>query len=116
MEAYNKKIRGMILDLDSKQHYDEPRMMFHESVHTPRTQILAGGNDMSGGGFILPGQNDLKADIVGPTPKKSSKRKTAPKTASKPVSKRGLLIRKIMQDQGMTLPQASSFIKQNQVK
>ena len=116
MEAYNKKIRGMILDLDSKQHYDEPRMMFHESVHTPRKHILAGGNDFVGAGNILPGQNDMKADVVGPTPKKSSKRKTAPKTASKPVSKRGLLIRKIMQDQGMTLPQASSFIKQNQVK
>ena len=55
----------------------------------------------------------MKADIVGPTPKKSSKRKTAPKPAPKPVSKRGLLIRKIMQDQGMTLPQASSFIKNN---
>ena len=102
MEAYNKKIRGMILDLDSKQHYDEPRMMFHESVHTPRTQILAGGNDMSGGGFILPGQNDMKADVVGPVPKKTSKRTE--------------LIRKIMREQGMTLPQASSFIKNNQVK
>ena len=102
MEAYNKKISGMILDLDSKQHYDEPRMMFHESVHTPRTQILAGGNDMSGGGFILPGQNDMKADVVGPVPKKTSKRTE--------------LIRKIMREQGMTLPQASSFIKQNQVK
>ena len=99
MEAYNKKIRGMVAELDSRQHYDEPRMMFHESVHTPRTQILAGGNDMSGGGFILPGQNDLKADVVGPVPKKTSKR--------------GLLIRKIMQEQGMTLPQASSFIKKN---
>ena len=99
MEAYNKKIRGMILDLDSKQHYDEPMMMFHESVHTPRKHILAGGND--GGGHILPGQNDLKADIVGPVPK------------TKRTSKRGLLIRKIMQEQGMTLPQASSFIKNN---
>ena len=97
MEAYNKKIRGMILDLDSKQHYDEPRMMFHESVHTPRKHILAGGND--GGGHILPGQNDLKGDVVGPVPKKTSKR--------------GELIRKIMREQGMTLPQASSFIKNN---
>ena len=113
MEAYNKKIRGMILDLDSKQHYDEPRMMFHESVHTPRKHILAGGNDFVGAGNILPGQNDLKADIVGPTPKKSSKRKTAPKTASKPVSKRTELIRRVMREQGMTLPQASSFIKNN---
>ena len=113
MEAYNKKIRDMIENLDSKKHYDEPRMIFHESVHTPRTQILAGGNDMTGGGFILPGVNDMKADIIGPTPKKSSKRKTAPKTASKPISERGLLIRKIMQEQGMTLPQASSFIKNN---
>ena len=102
MEAYNKKIRGMILDLDSKQHYDEPRMMFHESVHTPRKHILAGGNDFVGAGNILPGQNDLKADVVGPVPKKTSKR--------------GELIRKIMREQGMTLPQASSFIKQNQVK
>ncbi len=102
MEAYNKKIRGMILDLDSKQHYDEPRMMFHESVHTPRKHILAGGNDFVGAGNILPGQNDLKGDVVGPVPKKTSKR--------------GELIRKIMREQGMTLPQASSFIKQNQVK
>ena len=102
MEAYNKKIRGMILDLDSKQHYDEPRMMFHESVHTPRKHILAGGNDFVGAGNILPGQNDMKADVVGPVPKKTSKR--------------GELIRKIMKEKGMTLPQASSFIKQNQVK
>ena len=106
MEAYNKKIRDMVAELDSKKHYDEPRMMFHESVHTPRTQILAGGNDFVGAGIILPGQNDMKADVVGPTPK----------TASKPVSKRGELIRRVMREQGMTLPQASSFIKQNQVK
>ena len=99
MEAYNTKIRGMILDLDSKQHYDEPRMMFHESVHTPRTHILAGGNDFVGAGNILPGQNDMKADVVGPVPKKTSKR--------------GELIRKIMKEKGMTLPQASSFIKNN---
>ena len=104
MEAYNKKIRDMIENLDSKKHYDEPRMMFHESVHTPRTQILAGGNDMSGGGFILPGQNDLKADIVGPISK------------TKRTSKRGELIRRVMREQGMTVPQASSFIKNNQVK
>jgi hypothetical protein len=64
-------------------------------------------------GNILYGVNDMKADIVGPVAKKSSKRKTAPKTASKPVSKRCLLIRKIMQDQGLTLPEASSFIKNN---
>ena len=102
MEAYNKKIRGMILDLDSKQHYDEPRMMFHESVHTPRKHILAGGNDFVGAGNILPGQNDLKGDVVGPVPKKTSKRAE--------------LIRQIMKEKGMTLPQASSFIKQNQVK
>ena len=102
MEAYNKKIRGMILDLDSKQHYDEPRMMFHESVHTPRKHILAGGNDFVGAGNILPGQNDMKGDVTGPVPKKTSKR--------------GELIRRVMREQGMTLPQASSFIKQNQVK
>ena len=102
MDAYNKKIRDMIQNLDSKQHYDEPRMMFHESVHTPRTHILAGGNDFVGAGNILPGQNDLKGDVVGPVTKKTSKR--------------GELIRKIMREQGMTLPQASSFIKTNQVK
>ena len=102
MEAYNKKIRVMVAELDSKKHYDEPRMMFHESVHTPRKHILAGGNDFVGAGNILPGQNDLKGDVVGPVPKKTSKR--------------GELIRKIMREQGMTLPQASSFIKQNQVK
>ena len=115
MEAYNKKIRGMIVELDSKKVYDEPRHIYHESVHTPRPHILAGGNDMSGGGIILFGQNDMKADIVGPVVKKSSKRKTASKS-SKPVSKRAELIRKVMREQGMTLPQASSFIKQNQVK
>ena len=104
MDAYNKKIRDMIENLDSKKHYDEPRMMFHESVHTPRKHILAGGNDMSGGGFILPGQNDMKGDVTGPISK------------TKRTSKRGELIRKIMREQGMTLPQASSFIKQNQVK
>ena len=102
MDAYNKKIRDMIENLDSKKHYDEPRMMFHESVHTPRKHILAGGNDFVGAGNILPGQNDLKGDVVGPVPKKTSKR--------------GELIRKIMKEKGMTLPQASSFIKQNQVK
>ncbi len=99
MDSYNKKIRDMIENLDSKKHYDEPRMMFHESVHTPRKHILAGGNDFVGAGNILPGQNDLKADIVGPVPKKTSKR--------------GELIRKVMREQGMTLPQASSFIKNN---
>ena len=99
MEAYNTKIRGMILDLDSKQHYDEPRMMFHESVHTPRKHILAGGNDFVGAGRVLYGVNDMKADVVGPVPKKTSKR--------------GELIRKIMREQVMTLPQASSFIKNN---
>ena len=102
MEAYNKKIRVMVAELDSKKHYDEPRMMFHESVHTPRKHILAGGNDFVGAGNILPGQNDLKGDIIGPVPKKTSKR--------------GELIRQIMKEKGMTLPQASSFIKQNQVK
>ena len=102
MEAYNKKIRDMIENLDSKKHYDEPRMMFHESVHTPRRYVVAGGNDMSGGGFILPGQNDMKADVVGPVPKKTSKRME--------------LIRRVMREQGMTLPKASSFIKKNQVK
>ena len=102
MDAYNKKIRDMVAELDSKKHYDEPRMMFHESVHTPRRYVVAGGNDFVGAGNILPGQNDLKADIIGPVPKKTSKRTE--------------LIRKIMREQGMTLPQASSFIKQNQVK
>ena len=100
--AYERKIRSMISELDSKKVYDEPRHIYHESVHTPRTHILAGGNDFVGAGNILPGQNDLKADIVGPVPKKTSKR--------------GELIRRIMREQGMTLPQASSFIKQNQVK
>ena len=102
MEAYNKKIRVMVAELDSKKHSDEPRMMFHESVHTPRKHILAGGNDFVGAGNILPGQNDMKADVVGPVPKKTSKR--------------GELIRRVMREKGMTLPQASSFIKQNQVK
>ena len=102
MDAYNKKIRVMIAELDSKKHYDEPRMMFHESVHTPRTHILAGGNDFVGAGNILPGQNDMKADVVGPVPKKTSKRTE--------------LIRRVMREKGLTLPQASSFIKQNQVK
>jgi phosphoribosylanthranilate isomerase len=64
-------------------------------------------------GNILYGVNDMKADIVGPVAKKSSKRKTAPKTAPKPVSKRTELIRTVMREQGMTLPQASSFIKNN---
>ena len=101
MEAYNKKIRGMIVELDSRNHYDESRHIYHASVHTPRPHILSGGNDM-------------KADIVGPVvAKKSSKRKTAPKSAPKPVSKRAELIRKVMREQGMTLPQASSFIKNN---
>ena len=113
MEAYNKKIRGMIVELESKNHYDEPRHIYHASVHTPRPHILAGGNDMSGGGIILFGQNDMKADIVGPVvAKKSSKRKTASKSP-KPVSKRGELIRRVMREQGLTLPQASSFIKNN---
>ena len=111
MEAYNKKIRGMIVELDSRNHYDEPRHIYHASVHTPRPHILSGGNDMTGN--ILYGVNDLKADIVGPVAKKSSKRKTAPKTAPKPVSKRTELIRSVMREQGMTLPQASSFIKNN---
>jgi hypothetical protein len=102
MEAYNKKIRVMVAELDSKKHYDEPRMMFHESVHTPRKHILAGGNDFVGAGNILPGVNDMKGDVTGPVPKKTSKRTE--------------LIRKIMKEQGMTLPQASSFIKKNQVK
>ena len=109
--AYERKIRAMIAELDSKNHYDEPRHIYHESVHTPRPHILSGGNDMTGN--ILYGVNDMKADVVGPTPKKSSKRKTAPKTAPKPVSKRGELIRRVMREQGMTLPQASSFIKNN---
>ena len=111
MEAYNKKIRGMIVELESKNHYDEPRHIYHASVHTPRPHILSGGNDMTGN--ILYGVNDMKADIVGPVAKKSSKRKTAPKTAPKPVSKRTELIRSVMREQGMTLPQASSFIKNN---
>ena len=111
MEAYNKKIRGMIVELDLRKHYDEPRHIYHASVHTPRPHILSGGNDMTGN--ILYGVNDMKADIVGPVAKKSSKRKTAPKTAPKPVSKRAELIRKVMREQGMTLPQASSFIKNN---
>ena len=109
--AYERKIRAMISELDSKKVYDEPRHIYHQSVHTPRPHILAGGNDMTG--YILPGVNDMKADIVGPVvAKKSSKRKTASKS-SKPVSKRAELIRKVMREQGMTLPQASSFIKNN---
>jgi hypothetical protein len=70
MEAYNKKIKAMIQELDSRKHYDEPKMMFHDNVHSPRKHILAGGND--GSSYILPGQNDLKADIVGGK-RKSSK-------------------------------------------
>jgi hypothetical protein len=101
MEVYNKKIRDMIENLDSKKHYDEPRMMFHESVHTPRKHILAGGNDFVGAGNILPGQNDLKGDVVGPVPK------------TKRTSKRGELVRTIMKEKGMTLPEASKFIKNN---
>ena len=109
MEAYNKKIRGMIVELDSRNHYDEPRHIYHASVHAPRPHILAGGNDMTGAG-ILHGVNDMKADIVGPVVAKKSKRKLV---ASKPVSKRAELIRRVMREQGMTLPQASSFIKNN---
>ena len=113
MDAYNKKIRGLISELDSKRQYDEPRHIYHESVHTPRPHILAGGNDMTGGGNIITfGLNDMKGDIVGPIPKRnpaSKKRKSAPKS----VSKRGELIRRVMREQGMTLPQASSFIKNN---
>ena len=109
--AYERKIRAMISELDSKKVYDEPRHIYHASVHTPRPHILSGGNDMTGN--ILYGINDMKADIVGPVvAKKSSKRKTASKS-SKPVSKRGLLIRKIMQDQGLTLPEASKYLKNN---
>lgn len=107
MDAYNKKIRGMIAELDSKNHYDEPRHIYHQSVHTQRPHILSGGNDMTGN--ILFGVNDMKADVVGPTPKKSSKRKTAPKS----VSKRGELIRKVMKEQGLSLPEASKYIKNN---
>ncbi len=80
MEAYNKKIRGMIDELDSRKHYDEPRHIYHASVHTPRPHILAGGNDMTGGGNIITfGLNDMKGDIVGPIPKRnpaSKKRKS----------------------------------------
>ena len=109
--AYERKIRAMISELDSRQHYDEPRHIYHASVHTPRPHILSGGNDMTGN--ILYGINDMKADIVGPVvAKKSSKRKTASKSP-KPVSKRAELIRRVMREQGMTLPQASSFIKNN---
>ena len=86
MEAYSKKIRGMIAELDSKKVYDEPRHIYHASVHTPRPHILAGGNDMTGN--ILYGINDLKADIVGPVVPKKSKRKSASKSAPKSVSKR----------------------------
>ena len=106
--AYERKIRAMISELDSRQHYDEPRHIYHASVHTPRPHILSGGNDMTGN--ILYGINDMKADIVGPVVAKKSKRKLA---ASKPVSKRAELIRKVMREQGLTLPQASSFIKNN---
>ena len=101
MEAYERKIRGMIAELDSKNHYDEPRHIYPESVHTQRPHILSGGNDITAA-RILYGVNDMKADVVGPVPKKTSKRTE--------------LIRKVMREQGMTLPQASSFIKQNQVK
>ena len=100
--AYDRKIKAMISELDSKKVYDEPRHIYHESVHTPRRHVVAGGNDMSGAGFLLPGVNDMKADVVGPVPKKTSKR--------------GELIRRVMREQGMTLPQASKFIKTNQVK
>ncbi len=109
--AYERKIRGMIDELDSRNHYDEPRHIYHESVHTPRPHILAGGNDMTGN--ILYGVNDMKADIVGPVVPKKSKRKSASKSAPKSVSKRGELIRSVMREKGLTLPQASSFIKNN---
>jgi hypothetical protein len=101
MDAYNKKIKDMISELDSKKHYDEPRQMFHESVHSPRKHILAGHNDFVGAGNISPGVNDMKGDVTGPVPK------------TKRTSKRGELVRKIMRERGMTLPQASKFIKNN---
>jgi hypothetical protein len=58
----------MMKELDSKQHYDEPQMMFHESVHSPRHYIQSGNNDMMYGSgsfginqkYALPGQNDMK--------------------------------------------------------
>ena len=60
----------MIAELDSKKVYDEPRHIYHESVHSPRKYILSGGND---GSYISPGQNDLKADIILGAKRKSSK-------------------------------------------
>ena len=99
MTPYEQHLRTMIKELDSKKHYDEPHMIYHDNVHTQSRYAVAGGNDMIGSGSFgkngLP-ENDLKSDVIG-----------------KMKSKRGELVRKIMRDKKMTLPQASSYIKNN---
>ena len=74
--AYNRHILKMIKALDDKQHYDEPQQIYHTPVHSQRPYVVPGGNDMMYGGgsfgkkYAIPGVNDMKADIVGPVPKK----------------------------------------------
>ena len=91
MTPYEQHLRTMIKELDSKKHYDEPHMIYHDNVHTQSRYAVAGGNDM---GSFKNGAQNLKLEIG-------------------MKSKRGELVGKIMRDKKMTLPQASSYIKNN---
>ena len=118
---YRTKLLKMIHELDSKDHY-EPRMMQHESVHSKHKYILAGQNDMkalqhadnsrvsvsmagrksgckSGGGRVGSGGRMSGAGRV--------------MSGAGVKSMRGQLVKKVMKEHGLSLGQASKYIKEN---
>lgn len=59
-------------------------------------------------GEVLDAVKDVSGEIIGKGMKKKRKRVVSDK-----MRKRGMLIKKLMKEKGLTLPQASKYIKQN---
>ena len=130
---YRTKLLKMIHELDSKDHY-EPRMMQHESVHSKHKYILAGQNDMkalqhadnsrvsvsmagrksgckSGGGRVGSGGHMSGGGRVGSGGRMSGAGRVMSGAGVK--SMRGQLVKKVMKEHGLSLGQASKYIKEN---
>lgn len=131
---YRTKLLKMIHELDSKQQY-EPRMMHHESVHSKHKYILSGQNDMKalqhaddskvrmcGAGRVGSGDRMSGAGRVGSGGRMSGGRVSsgagrvpsgAGRVPSGAGSMRGQLVKKVMKERGLSLGQASKYIKEN---
>jgi hypothetical protein len=116
---YRTKLMKMIHELDSKQHY-EPRMMHHESVHSKHPYILAGQNDMKAlqhaGRMSGSGRTGSGGRMSGAGRVMSGAGRVMSGGKSRTghvMSARGQLVKKVMKEHGLSLGQASKYIKEN---